>query len=883
MKMKKKANDTLWRKYVLLLVMLFVCNTLQAAGLSVGHLTVEGRICPLGLDELCPRFGWVITSKKRSVVQTNYRLQVATDSLFKSLVWDSGDVRSDSSQWVAWKGGRLLPDTDYFWRVKVRTNKGSTGWSRTSKWSTGLLDDSNWKGEWIGTEELTADDSDQRHSRVTGRYLRKEFRLKGHVRRAVVHVSGLGYYVLFINGKRVGKDWLTPAPTDYTKTVAYNTYDVTELVEKYGKDMAIGALVEAGYFFAPAQNYQTNVRTTYGTPRLLLNLTIFYDDGGREVVATDGSWKMHCDGAMRYSNIYDGEFYDSHMEFEGWTIPRFDDSQWSRAHVVTKPGGKMRGNVTEPVRVYETDKPISIRKFDNRYIVDFGTNGAGVVRLNVHAHDGDTVRIRHAETLTDDGTAIYTENLRSAEATAWYVSNGQDAEWNPEFTWFGFRFAEVTGVTRLDADDVERLLLSDNLSSDGYDIVSSDSVLNSILKAAYRGIRSNYKGIPMDCPQRDERMPWLGDRTMGCFGESYLMDVHSLYSKWTQDIHECQRENGAISDVAPAYWRLYNHNVTWPAALPFACKMLYQQYGDSRPMERHKEAVCKWLDYVKSKSFEDGLITYDRYGDWCVPPEGLDIVLTQDSTRMTDGALISSCYYYMVSKMVGRSAEAEEIRHAINRRFLKDGSYANGTVTANLLPLAMGIVPEECVPEVTATLVSTIQHNGFKQSCGIVGLQWLMRYLSESGHGDIAWRLATTDEYPSWGYMMKNGATTIWELWNGNTANPSMNSGNHVMMLGDLIPWAVECLAGIRPTKPGFKEFELRPDFSILAMNGVKVSHRSPYGLIRSEWRRTDGKICWELEIPANTTATVFFPDGNTRIIGSGSYQFEMKGLKKCQ
>lgn len=876
--MKRNNVQTLWVKYFLSLVLFSVVASSQASGISVSWMTVEGRIAPLGLDELCPRFGWVIESEKKDVVQTGYHLQVATDRAFSSVVWDSGEVQSDSSQWVEWKGGNLLPDTDYFWRVRVRTNKGISRWSEISKWSTGLFNDTNWQGEWIGTDTLTAYDSDQRHSRASGRYFRKELHTRGLVKRAVVHVSGLGYYALWMNGQRVGNDWLTPAPTDYRKTVAYNTYDVTDLIRLYGNNVSVAALVEAGYYFAPAQNYQTNVRTTYGTPRLRLHLTLEYADGTRETIATDGSWKMNCDGAMRYSNIYDGEFYDSRKEFEGWTKPGFDDSAWSQAQVVSAPGGRMRGNITEPARVYETDKPLEIRKIENRYIVDFGTNGAGVIRLKIHAQSGDTVRIRHAETLSDDGKSLYTANMRSAETTAWYVSNGKETVWNPEFTWFGFRYAEVTGVSCLDEGDVERLLISDNLSADGNVISTSDSVLNAVLKAAYRGIRSNYKGFPIDCPQRDERMPWLGDRTMGCFGESYLMNVHSIYSKWTQDIHECQQASGAISDVAPAYWRLYNHNVTWPAALPFACKMLFEQYGDIRPLERHREAVCKWLDYVKKKSFNEGLITYDRYGDWCVPPEGLDIVLTQDSTRMTDGALLSSSYFYTVSKMMGRDVEAEEMRRAINDKFLKDGSYANGTVTANLLPLAMGIVPQEHVPEVNATLISTIARNEYKQTCGVIGLQWLMRYLSAVGRGDIAWKMATSDNYPSWGYMIKNGATTIWELWNGNTANPSMNSGNHVMMLGDLIPWVCECLAGIRPSLPGFKQIELRPDFNIRELDDIKVSHRSPYGIIRSEWRRINGTVCWDVEIPANTAATVFLPDGTVKRIGSGKYRYELNG-----
>lgn len=395
-------------------------------------------------------------------------------------------------------------------------------------------------------------------------------------------------------------------------------------------------------------------------------------------------------------------------------------------------------------------------------------------------------------------------------------------------------------------------------------------------------------------------MPWLGDRTMGCFGESYMTQNHTLYTKWMQDICDAQRPDGNISDVSPAYWRLYNGNITWPAALPFSMEMLRLQYGDERPMQEHADNVKRFLQFAKKKSGKDGLITYDRYGDWCVPPASLTEVLTKDSTRMTNGALISSCYYYYICKMLaypqplpkGRendaayfAAEAETTKAAINRTFLKNGSYANGTVTANLLPLAMGIVPEDKEEAVKQSLLQKLEKNGYKQSCGIVGLQWLMRYLSRIGRDNIAWRMASTSEYPSWGYMVSQGATTIWELWNGNTANPSMNSGNHVMMLGDLVPWAFECLAGIAPdTKnPGFKHIIMRPDFRIETLNGVTATYPSVYGDISSYWSTTSpsGKVgkevVWTVTIPANTTATLYLPDGKVENIGSGRYTFRTK------
>jgi alpha-L-rhamnosidase len=889
--MKFQLKD---RFYTFVLLLVFSLTAMGKVGF--GRLTIEGRLSPEGLDEALPRFGWQLQSDKKKVVQQSYRILVSTSKQRlerdEGEIWDSRCTVSDRSQQVVYGGRPLQPNTTYYWKVQVTTNKGTTGWSETAHWSTGLMDDKNWVGQWIGTDSLGEHDHDGKFSRCTGRYFRKEFNSHGSVKRAFVHVSGLGYYALWINGERVGTDRLTPAPTDFTCSVAYNSYDVTWLI---GSRNAIGAVVSAGYYFAPRQKFQTNVRTTYGLPRLRLDLIIEYVDGRRETIATDPTWKMNVEGPLRYSNLYDGEMYDSRLEFDRWTRAGFNDSAWQQATLCREPGGVMRGNVTEPIRVYETNRPVSLRRIGNRYLIDFGTNSAGVVRLRVHGNKGDTIRIRHAELLQKNGTELYTENLRSAEATAWYVSDGTEKIWQPEFCWFGFRYVEVAGVKNLEADDVERLLLSDNLDRTGNSIrfLESDT-LNLIMEAAYRGIRSNYKGLPMDCPQRDERMPWTGDRTTGCLGESFTLDVQPLYAKWLQDISESQRPNGALSDVMPAYWRLYNSNITWPAVLPFACEMLLRQYGDDRPIRRHYTTIDRWLRYVKGKSGKDGLITYDRYGDWCVPPESIDMVLTKDSARMTDGQLISSCYYYyLCNRMAGYARfthntanqayyeqEAKITRQAINKTFLHGNSYANSTVTANLMPLAMGVVPEDKAEAVKATLLHTIvETNNYQQSCGVVGIQWLMRYLSSIGRGDLSWRIATNTEYPSWGYMVRNGATTIWELWNGNTANPSMNSGNHVMLLGDLLPWAYETMGGISSSmdRPGFKHIIMAPDFSVNQCPGVKASHQSPYGLIESSWHREGQMILWNVTIPANTTAELHLPNGRKKMLGSGHYRLKIK------
>lgn len=885
---------------------LWLAVSVGQAKVELTHLTVEGRVAPVGMDVMKPRFGWQILSDRKNVLQKSYQILVASTrekiERGEGDVWNSGIVKSDSSQWVALPGTiQLRPGQAYYWKARVTTNRGTTAWSPVATWSTGLLTPDHWAVQWIGIDSLMVWDRVERHSRLSARYLRKTFSARQvPVRRAMIYISGLGCYTLSVNGRRVGHEVLTPLPTDYTKTVAYDSYDVTTLLDR---DNAIGVTLAGGHYFAPTQNFQTNVRTTYGQPRLRANLIIEYADGTADTVVTDSSWRVWADGPVRYANEYDGELYDANRRMDGWDRPGYDDARWMKAQAMAAPGGVLCGALAPNMSVYQTERPVAVHRYGQRYIVDFGTNNAGRVRLRMgHTAQGDTVCIRHAELLQAGDSTLYVANLRSAEATARYVSDGRPAEWMPEFTYYGFRYVEVTGVYQLTPDQISRELIADQMDDAHTDFSVTDreghDMLNRIVDNARRGVRSNYKGMPIDCPQRDERMPWLGDRTTGCLGESYLMNNHSLYTKWTRDLRDGQLPDGRISDVTPAYWRLYNTNVTWPAAFPFVCDMLYRQYGDLRPMTDSYTAIKNFLTMIRRKNYKDGLVPYDRYGDWCVPPESPQLVHSKDPARQTDGQLISSTYYYYLCQLMGRyarllgqepdvayfEAEAATTLAAVNNTYLKDGNYANATVTANLLPLAMGMVPADLEDTVRAHLLETIvTKNDTHLSAGVIGIQWIMRYLSSVGRSDIAYRLATTDTYPGWGYMVKNGATTIWELWNGNTANPSMNSGNHVMLLGDLLPWCYEHLGGIQPDSscPGFKHIILKPDFSVRDISGVTVSHPSPYGVINSAYTRQDGLINWTVSIPANTTAEVYLPTGKVKRIGSGRWTFHVKQIQQ--
>ena len=547
------------------------------------------------------------------------------------------------------------------------------------------------------------------------------------------------------------------------------------------------------------------------------------------------------------------------------------------------------------MRVMQTLAPKALMRHEDAWIIDFGQNMAGWVRVRLHdTRPGQTVHLRFAETLTADG-GLYTDNLRHAQSTDTYICSGSEAGdwWHPVFTTHGFRYVEISGLKDPAPEDFLADLIYDNIASIGT-FECSNEVLNAVWHNAWWGIASNYKGMPIDCPQRDERMPWLGDRVAGSLGESFLFDTHALYAKWMRDIREAQREDGSIPDVAPAFWNYYSDNMTWPAALPMGCDLLWEQFGDLQPIRDSYASIVKWMNYMRETYGDaDGVITKDRYGDWCMPPESLELVHSADPDRITDGALISTAYYVKIARLLAKfarlqglrrdarhwDAEADHTAAAFNARFLREQSYYdNNTVTANVLPLAFDIVPKEYRQAVSESIVAKILRDGGGHiSCGVIGLQWIQHELSRMGRSDVAFLLASQDTYPSYGYMAARGATTIWELWNGDTADPSMNSGNHVMLLGDLISWYYHELAGIRPLKPGYRQIGLKPDFSIEGLDWVDASYRTPFGVVSSRWKKDLEHLTWDITVPEGTTARVWLPGRRRPLrVRPGEHHYEV-------
>lgn len=880
--------------------------------IRVVDLRTERMVNPMSLDTSTPRIGWRIETDKKNVMQTTYHV-IVSSTIEKAKkcegdLWDA-KVDSEDSQWIIYAGKQLRSNTPCYWRVKVETTQGASDWSDIAVWNVGLLSESDWSGQWIGFDAAKPWDKEEIHSQLSSRYLRKEFKLDKKVKRATLYISGLGMYEAYINGKKVGDQVLAPAPTDYRKTVLYNAFDVTSML---AENNAIGVALGNGRYYTMQQKKKPYKITNFGYPKLRANLIVEFEDGTQKIISTDGKWKLNADGAIRSNNEYDGEIYDARKEFGDWTVVGFNDKKWENAERVAIPTGTLRGAMSPNMKVLKVIDAKSLKMHGDTAIVDLGQNIAGWLKLKINnTMSGDSIKIRFAETLTKDGK-LYRENLRNALTTDCYVANGKENNrwWTPTFVYHGFRYAEITGLKNPKKEDFIGEVVSDEIEQIG-SFSCSDTILNKVYHNAEWGILTNYKGMPVDCPQRDERQPWLGDRTRGCLGESFIFDNNLLYNKWDRDIVEAQREDGCIPDVAPAYWNYYSDNVTWPAALPFSMEMQYDQFADRSAISKYYPAVKKWMEHLAYQYEKDGLMPRDKYGDWCVPPEDIKMIHSRDPKRVTDGTLIGTAYYYHLNKKMERFAnilgktddakafaeKAIVVKDAFNKKFqtvnkntheayggllYPDSTfYGNNTVTANLLPLAFGMIDDIYVKgEVEKNILKNIiTDNKGRISCGVIGVQWLMHGLTDMGRSDVAWLLATNKAYPSWGYMAQNGATTTWELWNGNTASPKMNSGNHVMLLGDLISWIYQDLGGINsdPEKPGYKHIVLKPDFSVDEIDDINTSYKSIYGNIVSRWKKVNGSLIWDVEIPANTSATIYMPSGEKKEIGSGKYSFSEK------
>jgi alpha-L-rhamnosidase len=753
--------------------------------------------------------------------------------------------------------------TDANWRVSRREING---------WKEKDFDDTSWQRALEISPFYNAPWGwlDTNHRVLAGRLLRREFTTTRQLARATAFISGLGLSDLHINGEKISDHVLSPALSDYTKRAFYVTHDVTKQIRNGAN--AIGVMLGNGRYFS----LRNGSKSSY--PRMMFQLVLEYTDGSSESIVSDETWKITDQGPILANNEYDGETYDARREQAGWNLPGFDDKSWDPVQLVKPASPILEAQKIEPIRVTESIKPVAVTEpKPGVYVFDMGQNMVGWCRLAVSGPAGSTITLRHGEKLLADGT-LDTANLRTARATDRYTLKGEGTEiWEPRFIYHGFRFVEINGWPGAEAPTltaIEGKVVHDDIARSGA-FECSNELLNQIYRNYVWGIRGNYRSMPTDCPQRDERLGWLGDRNVGSLSETYLFDISKLYPKWMQDVADSMRPNGVVCDLAPTYSYPYSDGVVWPSSFVIIPHYLHRQYGDDLLLEKHYEAMKKWIDHTAGY-ISDGVIQKNMYGDWCVPPESPKLIHSADPMRQTDGGLLSTAYYYHAITLMEATARrlgkqddatrfaetAQSLKSGFNKKFLRpaEGYYGNGSQTACVLPLAFGMVPDDMKPRVFARLVDKIENESAGHlGTGLLGSQYLMHVLSDNGRPDLAYRIAANKTYPSLGYMVLNGATTLWELWNGDVAPSEMNSQNHVMLIGDLNIWLTEYLVGIRPEVPGFKKIIIKPSM-VGDLSWVKGHYDSIHGRIISEWQRKDGKVHMQVGIPANTTATVYVP-----------------------
>ncbi|MHC4750239.1 MAG: family 78 glycoside hydrolase catalytic domain, partial [Planctomycetota bacterium] len=702
-------------------------------------------------------------------------------------------------------------------------------------------------------------------------YLRKTFFINKPVKNAVAYVSALGLYELSINGKRVGEDYFTPGWTDYTKRVYYQSYDVTGLLTRSGN--AIGVILADGWY-AGYLGFGRKREHYDSEPRLFVQLEIEYTDGTRQTVVTDKSWKAAY-GPIFESDFLMGETYDSRKEAKDWCSYWYNDSAWEAVAVTDEIEGRLQSYPGVTVKKILEIKPKKLTEpKKDVYVYDMGQNFAGWVQLKVAGEAGMKVVLRFAEILNPDGT-IYTTNLRAARCTDTYILKGNGEEiWEPRFTFHGFRYVEVTGYPgKPELDAITGVVLHSDTPPAG-SFECSNPMVNQLFKNIVWSQRGNFIEVPTDCPQRDERLGWTGDAQIFIRTATYNMDVAAFFTKWLVDLEDAQTKEGAFPDVAPHKVAMGSGVPAWGDAGVICPWTIYQVYGDKRVIEKHYESMKKWIAYLEKNS--KNLLRPDYgYGDW--------VSIASETPK----DVIATAYFAYSTRLVSKIADVldkkedakkyEElfvrIKDAFNKAYVSDDARVKGqTQTCYLLALYFDLLPYDKRPAATQHLVEAIRKKNWHLSTGFVGLSYLLPTLTQTGHLDIAYRLLANDTFPSWGYSIKNGATTIWERWDGWTEekgfqDPGMNSFNHYAF-GSVGRWLFNTVAGIDTDGPGYKEIIIRPRPG--GITSAKASYKSIHGKIVSDWSLEDGTFTLNVTVPANTTATVYVPAVSAESVTEG-------------
>jgi alpha-L-rhamnosidase len=823
-------------------------------------LTCEYLTNPLGLDENRPRLAW----KSRCANQSAYEVHVSSAPGGKPDLWNSGIVRSDASIHIPYAGAPLAPIQRAHWRVRVWDEGGKPGpWSAEAFWEAGLPLPHHWTGaKWIGCPSVSLASNGP-----PAVYLRRRFEVGGQIARARLFLSAKGLFVAELNGERVGDSELAPGWTDYNRRIPYEAYDVAGMLNQ-GSNVLDVVLGDGWY----CGNVCWFGRRQYGPyPQLLAKLYIEFEDAEPLRIVSDESW-LAGTGRIRQNDLLMGQTLDARI-----AEPEFGQK------VLAAPMGHVPvvSRRCEPVRTVEVVQPVKCWRMGSIWLADFGQNLVGRPRLRAKGERGRKVRLRHAEMLDAKG-ALYAANLRSARQEDVLVLSGGHDDFEPEFTFHGFRYVEVRGLAR--EPEVEAFVLTSAQHPSGR-FRCGHAMLDKLALNIQRGMKGNYLEVPTDCPQRDERLGWTGDAQIFAPTAAYNFSIAAFMTKWLQDVRDAQSDDGAFPNVAPQMLQLGDGAPAWADAGVIVPWTLYRFYGDLRILEESFPSIVRYLGMIEGAN-PDGLwrnMVSHNFGDW----------LNVDADTPKD--VLATAFFAhsagLASKMAGLLGRLDDggklrslaarIRSAFRTEFVSpDGRICGDTQTSYALALRFDLLTKAQAAKAGRLLAADIEAKGHLTT-GFLGVGHLLPALSQIGRDDLALRLLLSEEYPSWGYSIRHGATTIWERWDGWTEekgfqDPGMNSFNHYA-LGSCGEWMFSRLGGIQldPETPAFKRFFLDPLFS-REIGWAECSYESPYGKIVSEWRFEGSKLRWSAEVPPNTSAEAVF-DGKRHGLGPGRHEFEAR------
>ncbi|MDI6447741.1 glycoside hydrolase family 78 protein [Anaerobaca lacustris] len=814
---------------------------------------------PLGIDVVQPRLSWKLQSQWRGRKQTAYQVLVASNEELlrdnRADLWNTGKVTSDRSIQVAYAGRPLASRTRCFWKVRVwdRDDKPSP-FSAVATWEMGLLEPDDWQAKWI---TAPGDEDGMPPAPI----FRKTFVLSKPVRQARLYICGLGYYEAHLNGGKVGDHVLDPAFTRYDRRALYVTYDVTgQLKSEFN---AIAVVLGNGWYDMDAEAaWNFNKAPWRARPTLRCQLEVTFTDGTARTIASDGTWRV-APSPITFNCIRQGETYDARREIPGWNTADTSDANWSLTKVGPGPKGTLSAQMMPPIQVIGTLKPVKVAEpKPGVYVFDLGQNIAGWARLKTSGPAGTKVVMQYAERLNDDGTidqkdiAVHTKSTPFQTDT--YILKGEGTEtWEPRFVYHGFQYVQVTGLPgKPDADTIQGRIVHTALDQAGLFECSND-LFNKIQRCTLWAYVGNYHGYPTDCPHR-EKNGWTGDAHLAAELGLYNFDAAAAYTKWMTDFKDEQRDSGELPGIVPtAGWGYaWGNGPAWDSAYLLIPWYMYQYRDDTRILTEHYERFKRYVDYLTSKA-DNGIVSIGL-GDWVPAKTETPAKVTSTGYYYRDALIVSK-----VAAMLGKTDDARHyadlamrIRDAFNRAFFdpKTGLYAGGTQTAMSCALYHGLVHPAERQRVVDKLVERIEKNDNHLDAGILGTKYLIDALTANGRADVVYKMATKTTYPSWGHWIAQGATTLWEQWDGGA------SRNHIMF-GHISAWFYQALAGINlsPDAVGFKHVVIKPQL-LGDVTWVRAEHESMYGTIKSAWDVKGDRFTLKVAVPTNTTATVYVP-----------------------